>query len=421
MSQSATRGLVVTTRKLSSTPDLLALISDPSASLWRRRSNGMVGLGLTERLTFSGPDRIAEASRVWNEIAHRAQVEDEVALAGTGLIAFGTFAFDAKSDMDSVLVIPKIVIGHRGGSFWLTRISFADQGLGHFSDAEAEQILAEHLGEAVPSGSAIELLPGQQSPSGYSDSVVKAVERIHAGTVNKVVLSRDLRAEWNRTSPASALRSLAESYPDCWTFSVDGLFGASPETLISVTANTAEARVLAGTARRGLDAASDAEYAAELASSSKDSDEHGFAVRSVVDALAPHTTALTMSEEPFTLKLPNVWHLATDISAQLTHGSTALDLVDALHPTAAVAGNPTAAALDVISELEPFDRGRYAGPVGWINAQGDGEWAIALRCAQISGTTITAYAGGGIVADSVPEVELAETTMKFRPIVEALN
>jgi menaquinone-specific isochorismate synthase len=121
------------------------------------------------------------------------------------------------------------------------------------------------------------------------------------------------------------------------------------------------------------------------------------------------------------LKLPNLWHLATDIAGTLASGSNSLDLVFALHPTAAVAGTPTVAAVEVIDDLEPFDRGRYAGPVGWIGADGDGEWAIALRCAQLTDSTVTAYAGCGIVSDSVPANELVETEMKFRPIVDALS
>jgi menaquinone-specific isochorismate synthase len=145
-------------------------------------------------------------------------------------------------------------------------------------------------------------------------------------------------------------------------------------------------------------------------------------VQSVLDALRPHSPNLATSELPFTLKLPNLWHLATDVAGTLNDGSTSLDLIDALHPTAAVAGAPTADAVDLIDELEPFDRGRYAGPVGWVGADGDGEWAIALRCAQVSPNgNLTAYAGCGIVADSDPDRELAETTMKFRPIVEAFG
>ena len=164
-----------------------------------------------------------------------------------------------------------------------------------------------------------------------------------------------------------------------------------------------------------------------LATSAKDQDEHLYAVQSVLAALRPHTSALAASEQPFTLKLPNVFHLATDVEGERSGGASALDLITALHPTAAVAGTPTDAALAVIRRLEPFDRGRYAGPVGWVDANGDGEWAIALRCAQFDardedghGIPLRAHAGAGIVAGSDPEAELLETRVKFRPIVHVL-
>ncbi|MDQ1548766.1 MAG: menaquinone-specific isochorismate synthase, partial [Microbacteriaceae bacterium] len=219
-----------------------------------------------------------------------------------------------------------------------------------------------------------------------------------------------------------AIATLALGYPDCWTFSVDGFVGSSPETLVSVDAGSVSARVLAGSAARGTDAASDQEAATGLATSAKDLDEHRYAVQSVLASLADHSPNVTASELPFTLKLPNLWHLASDVDGTLTDGSTSLDLLASLHPTAAVAGTPRADALGLIAELEPLDRGRYAGPVGWVGADGDGEWAVALRSAQVSPTgDVTAYAGAGIVADSDSARELLETKMKFRPIVEAFG
>ena len=188
-----------------------------------------------------------------------------------------------------------------------------------------------------------------------------------------------------------------------------------------VEGSTVSARVLAGTAPRGSDAPDDDRARAAFESSAKDQAEHAFARDSVMAALRPHASGLSTTPQPFPLPLPNLWHLASDVSGTLTDGSSSLDLVAALHPTAAVAGTPTDAALRLIAELEPFDRGRYAGPVGWVGADGDGEWAVALRCAQVDGTAVTAYAGAGIVADSDPARELAETTLKFRPIAEAFG
>lgn len=442
MKKSSQRNLVVETIALDDVPEILALLPASNPLLWWRKGAGMVGLGHTLTLEFTGANRITDAATAWHELAAAASVSDAVAIPGTGLMAFGTFSFAANSEMPSVLLVPRVIIGRRDGRGWITRIRFAEESAttgmisvvrpGKHSSASSSNSEAA-AGAADPRSTLpavtkvehaarVTLAPGAQSQAGFMAAVDEAIERIRHKDVSKVVMARDLVGHLNAEDDIRAtIVTLAQSYPDCWTYSVDGLIGSSPETLVSVHNNRMDARVLAGTAGRGLDAASDLESAAELASSTKDLDEHGFAVRSVVEALAPFTSHLTTSDGPFTLKLPNVWHLATDIAAALTQDSTSLDLVQALHPTAAVAGTPTDQAVAVIAELEPFDRGRFAGPVGWIGADGDGEWAIALRCAQVSGSTVTAYAGCGIVADSVAETELNETFMKFRPIIDALS
>jgi menaquinone-specific isochorismate synthase len=246
---------------------------------------------------------------------------------------------------------------------------------------------------------------------------------LRAGRADKVVLARDLVA--HATAPADwrlAIARLTERYPDTHTFAIDGLVGASPETLVRLRDGRLHTRVLAGSHARGGSDSADTQAAEALHQSSKDLDEHRFAVHSAVEALKTLTPHVVADDMPFTLKLPNLWHLATDIAATLPTTATGLDAVAALHPTAAVAGSPTDKALEMIAELEPFDRGRYAGPVGWIDHRGDGEWAIALRCAQWSAdATITAYAGAGIVPDSTPEAELLETGLKFQPIIEAFS
>jgi menaquinone-specific isochorismate synthase len=254
--------------------------------------------------------------------------------------------------------------------------------------------------------------------------VADAVSRIRAGELRKVVLARDLVGHLPEGGDLRrVLAELALGYPDTWTFAIDGHIGSSPETLVRVNHGKVSARVLAGSIARGVDADADHAAALRLATSTKDLDEHRYAVQSVLDALAPHArSGISASEIPFALKLPNLWHLATNIEGALSDGSSALDLAAALHPTAAVAGTPTAKALEVIHELEPLDRGRYGGPVGWVDAAGDGKWAVSLRSAEVSPEgDIRAYAGGGILAASDPDVELAETKLKFRPIVEAFG
>lgn len=405
------RALTVTTTVLddpgSLMGSLLGFLPPDGQLLWLRRGDGFVGIGTALRLEFSGAARFTDAAASWRAIAESAHVTNPLGEPGTGLIAIGSFAFSDHSGASSVLIVPSIVVGRRGGRGWITRID---------SDAVAP------LEHELPAGTPLTFEPGDLPPAAYVSAVSEGVARIRNGELSKVVLARDLVAHTAGTDVRAALSALATGYPDCWTFAADGFLGSSPETLVSVNDGTVSARVLAGSGARGTDVASDQAASVTLATSVKDQDEHEYAVQSVLAALRPHSPGVTASEVPFTLKLPNLWHLASDVEGALDDGSSSLDLVAALHPTAAVAGTPTASAVAVIDELEPFDRGRYAGPVGWIGADGDGEWAIALRCAQLEHDgTIRAFAGAGIVAESVAEHELAETSMKFRPIVEAFS
>lgn len=414
-----TTHLVVETRDIDPVEDLLAY-ADPARPLaWLRRGDGIVAVG--EPLVELRPDaqdgraRTAAIASAWRALAAQAEVSDPVGLPGSGLVAFGAFTFDEDSTSDSVLIVPTRVLGRHGDRFWETRIRLATASAP--SDAPVAQPYGPHWAGTVG--------PGAQSPQGYQDSVRSALARIDGGELSKVVLARDLTGSIPAGSDLRRLvRALSTGYPDTWAFAVDGLIGASPETLVTVHDGTVTARVLAGTIGRGADPDADTAASAHLASSTKDLDEHQYAVQSVLASLRSHTRALAASEQPFLLKLPNLFHLATDVEGELADGETALDLVRVLHPTAAVAGTPTSAAIAAIRDLEPFDRGRYAGPVGWVDADGNGEWAIALRCAQFTHGTdsiaVTAYAGAGIVAGSDPESELLETRVKFRPLVDAL-
>lgn len=411
--------LIVETREIDPVEDLLSY-ADPARPLaWFRRGDGIVAVGEPfaelRPSAEEGRTRAETLAALWEGLAAAAEVSDPLRLPGTGLVAFGAFTFDEDSHADSVLVIPSRIRGRHGDRFWETRIRRSDdeRAPGDVEPAEYGPHWAGTIG------------PGAQSPQGYQDAVRGALGRIADGELSKVVLARDLQG----TIPAGSdlrrlVRALATGYPDTWVFAVDGLIGASPETLVTVQDRTVTARVLAGTIGRGADADADTTASAHLASSTKDLDEHQYAVQSVLASLRPYTRALAASEQPFLLKLPNLFHLATDVEGELENGRSALDLVRALHPTAAVAGTPTSTAIAAIRELEPFDRGRYAGPVGWVDADGNGEWAIALRCAQFTTTddaiAVTAYAGAGIVAGSDPESELLETRVKFRPLVDAL-
>ncbi|MFB4352702.1 chorismate-binding protein [Microbacterium sp. LS_15] len=411
--------LVVRTREIDPIEDPLAY-ADPARPLaWLRRGDGIVAVGdeVVQTITVSagtGRPRSGAIADAWRELSADADIDDPLSLPGSGLVAFGALAFDEDSAADSVLVVPALVVGRHRGRTWLTTIRSSDDDRPR--DA-APRPYGPHWAGTVG--------PGAQTPQGYQDSVRRALTRIADGELSKVVLARDLTGSIPAGSDLRRLvRALSTGYPDTWAFAVDGLIGASPETLVTVQQRTVTARVLAGTIGRGADADADTAASAHLASSTKDLDEHQYAVHSVLASLRPHTRALAASEQPFLLKLPNLFHLATDVEGELAEGGSSLDLVGALHPTAAVAGTPTPVAIKAIRELEPFDRGRYAGPVGWVDAHGNGEWAIALRCAQFTtddeGIAVTAYAGAGIVAGSDPESELLETRVKFRPLVDAL-
>lgn len=424
--RSETPALRAVTRPLLTPPPLADLLTHAHPTeplLWIRGRHGYVGIGETLRLSFTGADRFAEAARRWREIAAAARAEDPIARPGSGLVAFGSFAFSRHSSAESVLIVPSIVIGIDEAGAWVTEITRIDAERETGRDP-APVLAPEHF--AAWEGQVFS--DREDERHAYSAGVRDATRRIAGGDVQKIVLARRMET----SIPADAdlrvpLLRLAEAYDDCYTFAVDGMIGASPETLVKVEDGDVSARVLAGTRKRSLDASRDAHMRDELLSSRKEQQEHLFAVDSVVAAMRPHVERLTWSPAPFALQLPNVWHLATDVAARLTGDTSALELVGALHPTAAVAGTPTPAAVTAIDAIEPFDRGRYAGAVGWIDGSGDGDWAIALRSAQVEDTgddgrrRVTAYAGGGIVEGSDADRELIETVAKFRPIIEAFS
>jgi menaquinone-specific isochorismate synthase len=371
-----------------------------------RNGDGIIGWGVHTVLRASGENRATELARQWRELCEGATVEDNVILPGTGLVAFGAIAFADSSAAESVLIVPKVVIGARDGRFWQTSVDGAELP----------------VQSAVRTSVVGSLAQGQLSRAGFKDAVGTALQRIDAGAVEKVVLARDIVADLPEGFDLRApLNVLAENYPTCWVYSVDGLFGASPELLVRVSHGQVSARVLAGTAGRGTDPGVDFAIGQALSESHKNVAEHAFAVDSMVRALGPFCEHVDADPKPFSLKLPNVWHLASDVHGVLKEDASVLDLAAAIHPTAAVAGTPREAAVSLIDELEPFDRGRYAGPVGWIGADGDGEWAIALRGAQVEGSQVRAFAGCGIVAESDADSESTETDLKFQPIIQALS
>jgi len=386
---------------------LLDLLPDREGALaWVHGGEGLVGWGEVARLATAGPARFRDADRWWRSFADRLSVADEVGLPGTGPVAFTSFTF-ADDAPGSVMIVPRVVVGRRDGVAWITEFSHAD---------------GVHAVRPVRPTGAVRYADGQLSVAGYRAAVAEAVRRMRAGELDKVVLAHDLLAVAERPLDARyLLAGLAGRYPGCWSYAVDGLVGATPELLMRRREGAVWSRVLAGTIWPGPTAECD--LGDTLLGSAKDRHEHRLAVQSLVESLRPLCASLTAPDEPVPLVLPNVTHLSSDVVGTLPvkEPASLLELVAAVHPTAAVGGTPREVAVPMIAALEGMDRGRYTGPVGWVDASGDGELGIALRCAQLDGPVARLFAGCGIVADSDPDTEVREAAAKLLAVREVMD
>ena len=403
----------ITTELLGDHP-LLSSISTSAelSTAWIRSGDGLVGFGEYKKLEVVGADRFKKAREWWSTEIANFSIHNNVHGSGTGPILFTSFAFD--ENQPSVLIIPQIVIGQKNGKSWITWIG--EQSQPDISQLKNAAISGEITWDA-----------GSISEDKWRNQVAAAIAAIKSDQLEKVVLARDLSAHSTTEIDARQLiKKLEIEYPSTWLFLVDGLVGATPELLVRLNKSLVTSRVLAGTIRKTGDEDRDLALAASLAKSSKDLEEHEYAVRSVADALAPFCTSTNVPESPFVLHLSNVMHLATDVTGVLNDSAKPTDiftLISELHPSAAVCGTPTDTAKKLIRELEEMNRGRYAGPVGWIDVHGDGEIAIALRCGQLThnNKSIRIFAGCGIVAGSDPEKEFAESQAKLMPMRTALE
>jgi menaquinone-specific isochorismate synthase len=344
------------------------------------------------------------------------RVENRVGGWGTGPIAFGAFAFDPDSSA-SVLVVPSTIVGRAGERWWVTTVGESSEtNVVRQEPSPTERLFNEP--EPPPPARRVD----GPTNGRWLDAVATARSEVRDGIIDKVVLARSTVVKGNAPFSSRAIAAhLARRYPECFTFVLDGLVGASPELLVRRAGASVQSVVLGGSAARGRTPQEDAELARALTTSPKDRTEHDLAVATVRESLSPLCDGIDIEPEPSLLRLPYVQHLRTVVRGRADRPMDALELAGALHPTAATCGVPTDKALAAIRELEGLDRERYCGPVGWIDARGDGEWAIALRCAELSGDTARLFAGAGIVADSDPVAELAETELKFRPLLEALG
>jgi menaquinone-specific isochorismate synthase len=386
--------------------DLLEELEDPNGFAWVQYGEGLVGWGEAARITIDpGTDRFEKAITALNEMFSTLEIEDEVSEPGSGPVAFGAFTFDPL-EAGSVLVVPSIVVGRRNGRSWITRIG-REPKIDRHEAPEDDRI--RYWGPSAPE-------------VGWLDAVTTAEKAVRDGALEKVVLARDMRV-WSKTklSPRRLVKRLAERFPECYTFSVDGLIGATPELLVRSEGSHVSSLILAGSIRRGADETEDDELGRRLLNSTKDAVEHDISVRSVTELWGRFCETMTIASSPTLLKLANVQHLATEVQGGMRKAHSALEIAGTLHPTAAVCGLPRDKAMDMIRRLEGMSRARYAGPVGWVDAQGNGEWGIALRCAELDGGSARLFAGGGIVAGSTPEDELDETRIKLLAMQSALG
>ena len=403
-------GLTVSTVSVADPGDLLSGLPSQVVSAWIHQGDGLVGWGEAARLTIpAGEDRFAAGEKWLTELFDAASVTDEVGVPGTGPVAFGSFTFDPASE-GSVLIVPALITGRRSGVTWQTTIT---------ADGAAPEPWRTRL---AASPAELRWSDGSLTAPQWEQVVAAAVARIRGGELHKVVLARDLQAYASADIDVRVLLSrLAARSPGCYTFACAGLVGATPELLIQREGRDVRSLVLAGTMARGGSQADDEALSAALLGSAKNAEEHRYSVESVHDLLAPLCMELAVDPEPYLLQMADYQHLATSVSGVLAKDASALALAASLHPTAAICGTPTEAALELIRELECMDRGRYSGPVGWVDARGNGEWGIALRCGEIDRSRARLFAGCGIVAGSQPEAELAETETKFRPMRRALE
>src|SRR3954447_5124880 len=388
----------------------------------------------------TGPRRFRDVVSACAAVARRRGADEPTDLpAGAGPVWVGGFAFDPEGASEAhwasfppaLMVLPELVLHRVEGKTHLTVCAVSDPGgnPGEVVAGLTARIAALREGALLlvyrhPLGPVS--VASASPPEEFERSVAAAVERIRGGELDKVVLAREVVVEAPRAhDPAALYGALRELFPSCFCFccgSPEGAFvGASPELLVRRSGSSAATVGLAGSTRRSADPSVDDHLGEQLRTSAKDRSEHEIVVRRIERSLRPYSVWVQAAPEPELIKVANIQHLGTPIHAQLAEPRSAVELAGRLHPTPAVGGEPRAGALQAMAELESLDRGWYAGPVGWMDATEDGEFCVALRSALLRDRTAHLFAGAGIVADSQPEAELAETELKLGALLPLLT
>lgn len=404
-----------------------------------RDGTALAALGCVRAIEASGSDRFAAVSQAWQTLAREAVCDPPDGPAGSGLVAVGGFAFAPRGGESPAwtgfapasLHVPEVAFARRGADVRMTVAALAAP------DDDPEQLLAriEARLETVRAATDLPLLDpapagryrvvSAMPPEHYESAVTRAVELIRAGEVQKVVLAREVQVHAPVAhEPGAVFGALRTAFPGCFVYAVgrdDATFiGATPELLVRRDGERASTVALAGSTRRSADPAVDDHLGEALLRSDKNREEQAIVTRRIARSLHPHSLWVTAAPEPVVVRVANIQHLATPIRAQLSKPIGAMALADVLHPTPAVGGEPFELAERLIPRLEGFDRGWYAGPVGWTDTGGDGELCVALRCALLRGPIAHCYAGVGVVRDSDPAAELAETEVKLQALLPVL-
>jgi salicylate biosynthesis isochorismate synthase/menaquinone-specific isochorismate synthase len=420
-----------------------------------RSRSALATLGEAVCLTASGEERFATVADRWRALAAAAVSDPPDARERSGPLAVGGFAFAPDGGRDHVwsgfepasLVVPEIALsrdersssGERGGTggkalrgcrvrLTVTALAAPDDTvqelLGHI-DTRLGELREEPLPLLDPAPSGRYRIASVMPPEHYEAAVARAVEQIRGGELEKIVLAREVDVHAPRAhEPAAIFAVLREAFPACSVFCVGrgeaAFLAASPELLVRREGHRVSTLALAGSMRRSADPAVDDHLGEQLMHSEKDREEHAIVIRRIERTLRQHALWVTATPEPTLVKVANIQHLATPIRAQLAQPLDAIELLELMHPTPAVGGEPIERARPLIPALEGLDRGWYAGPVGWADAAGDGEFCVALRCALLRGRLARCYAGVGVVRDSDPAAELAETEVKLQALLPLL-
>jgi isochorismate synthase len=417
-------------------PSAVVLASRGPGEQWmcfeqpERERSVVAALGAVVTLEDRGHLRFERTAARWRELVERACLEPSGGPIGGGLIACGGFAFAHDGGgsphwsafAPASLVVPEVALVRRGEEVWCTvaALVHADDPLERCL-ARVQERLAALLDQPLPlldpHPTERHTIAGAMAPEHYEAAVARAVELIADGRLEKIVLAREVDG-------AAVFGVLREAFAGCFVYAVgrgEGTFiGATPELLMRREGLRLSTVALAGSIGRSADPAVDDHLGERLLRSDKEREEHAIVARRIERTLRPHAVWVTMPEEPEVVRIANIQHLATAIRAQLAAPVAAVELAGLLHPTPAVGGEPAGVALPLIRALEGIDRGWYAGPLGWTDANEDGEFCVALRCALLQGRLARCYAGDGVVADSDPAAELAETEIKLGALLPVL-